>query len=355
MSAPRILFIANAGPQVGGGHVMRSLTLARALAARGAACLMVSSPAVDAILDAFGPEMAREPATSLDPEALSDALTGVSFDAIVFDHYGLARNEHAALSRGRATLVIDDLADRPLGADLVLDSGPERRPMDYQLLVEDEARLLLGPDFAPVRPEFAAARDQVLARRSAGGPVTRILVALGLTDAGGLTGRVIDRLRPRLGQAKLDVVVGGSAPTLTALTKIAQRDDRMTLHVDTPEMARLMAEADIGVGAAGSTVWERCVLGLPSANIIVAENQRPASAALAARGAAIVVDSGDADFEAQLDRALVRLMTDADLRAQLTHAAAQVCDGRGADRAAEAFLGVISRRGARSQDLPFQG
>ena len=29
---PRVLFIANAGPEVGGGHVMRSLTLAAALA-----------------------------------------------------------------------------------------------------------------------------------------------------------------------------------------------------------------------------------------------------------------------------------------------------------------------------------
>jgi UDP-2,4-diacetamido-2,4,6-trideoxy-beta-L-altropyranose hydrolase len=354
VSAPRILFIANAGPEVGGGHVMRSLTLARALAARGASCSFASSPAVDAILDTFGPEMAREPATSLDPESLCDALTGVAFEGIVFDHYGLARNEHASLSRGRASLVIDDLADRPLGADLVLDSGPERQPMEYQLLVEEDTRLLLGPDFAPVRPEFAALRDQVLARRSLGGPVRRILVALGLTDAGGLTARVVDRLRPRLGQAMLDVVVGSAAPSLVALGKIAQRDDRLTLHVDTPDMARLMAEADIGIGAAGSTVWERCVLGLPSANIIVAENQRAAAAALAARAAALVVDAGDADFDTQIDRALVRLTTDSHLRAQLTHAAAQVCDGRGADRVAEAFLGVISRRGARTQDLPFQ-
>ena len=352
MHAPRILLIANAGPEVGGGHVMRSLTLAKALTARGAICSFASSPAVDAILDAFGPEMAREPATSLDPEALCDTLTGLAFDGIVFDHYGLARNEHAALSRGRASLVIDDLANRPLGADLVLDSGPERQPMEYQLLVEPDTRLLLGPDFAPVRPEFAALRDQVLLRRSEGGAVRRILVALGLTDAGGLTARVVDRLRPRLGQATLDVVVGGSAPSLTALGKIAQRDDRLRIHVDTPEMARLMAEADIGVGAAGSTVWERCVLGLPSANIIVAENQRPASAALAARHAALVVDGGDVDFDAQIDRALVRLMTDADLRAKLTHAAAQVCDGRGAGRAAEAFLEVIARRGARAQELP---
>jgi spore coat polysaccharide biosynthesis predicted glycosyltransferase SpsG len=35
-AGPRILFFADAGPEVGGGHVMRCLTLARALGRRGA-------------------------------------------------------------------------------------------------------------------------------------------------------------------------------------------------------------------------------------------------------------------------------------------------------------------------------
>jgi UDP-2,4-diacetamido-2,4,6-trideoxy-beta-L-altropyranose hydrolase len=351
--APRVLFIANAGSQVGGGHVMRSLTLARALVARGAACAFAASPDVDAILDAFAPEIPREPATSLDPEALCDTLTGVNFEAIVFDHYGLSRNEHAALSRGRPTLVIDDLADRPLGADLVVDSGPGRQALDYHLLVDAETHLLLGPHYAPVRPEFANLRPATLAARRGRG-VRRILVALGLTDAGGMTGRVVDRLRPRLGAAQLDVVLGGGAPSLKSLRRVAAHDPRLTLHVDTLDMARLTADADFGVGAAGSSLWERCVLGLPSVAVVVADNQRAAAAALAERHAAIVVDAGLVDFETTLDRALVRLSADAELRARLSDAAAEVCDGRGADRVAEAFLEVIAQRGARSHDLSLQ-
>ena len=41
---PRVLFIANAGPSVGGGHVMRSLSLARALEPHGADCVFLASP-----------------------------------------------------------------------------------------------------------------------------------------------------------------------------------------------------------------------------------------------------------------------------------------------------------------------
>jgi UDP-2,4-diacetamido-2,4,6-trideoxy-beta-L-altropyranose hydrolase len=344
-SGPRILFVANAGRSVGGGHVMRCLTLANALGERGASCVFACSPAVATILNAFAPDTAREEATSLDPDSLVDTVTGVQFDAVVFDHYGLARGEHKALADGRPSLVIDDLADRPLGADMVLDSGPDRQPMDYTLLVDGDTRLLLGPEYAPVRPEFAALRAEALGRR--GAPVRKVLVALGLTDVGGLTARVVDLMRPRLGAAKLDVALGGHAPSLKALTRIAVHDPRLTLHIDTPDMARLMADADLAVGAAGSTIWEACTLGLPSALLVVAENQRPAAMSLAARDAAMVIDGGADDFEATLDRTLVRLTADAPLRARLAAASARICDGLGAGRVAEAFLALISQHAAR--------
>ena len=53
---PRILFFADAGSAVGGGHVMRCLTLAQALKARGVVCGFVATPAAAAILNAFGAE-----------------------------------------------------------------------------------------------------------------------------------------------------------------------------------------------------------------------------------------------------------------------------------------------------------
>jgi UDP-2,4-diacetamido-2,4,6-trideoxy-beta-L-altropyranose hydrolase len=200
----RILFVCDAGPDVGGGHVMRSLTLAGALAEAGAECAFLARPAVEAVLDAFAPDTVRTTATE-------------PFDAVVFDHYGLSAPDHRACAKGRPTLVIDDLANRPLEADLVLDAGPARRPEDYAGLTPPGAVLLLGPNHAPVRPAFPALREQALARRAAGGPVKRILISLGLTDVGGITGRVVDLLLPRIGDIALDVVLGGGAPSLSRL------------------------------------------------------------------------------------------------------------------------------------------
>jgi spore coat polysaccharide biosynthesis predicted glycosyltransferase SpsG len=100
----------------------------------------------------------------------------------------------------------------------------------------------------------------------------------------------------------------------------------------------------VGVGAAGSSVWERCVLGLPSAIVVLAENQRPAATALAERGAAMVVEAEAANFDMAFDRAVMKLMHDDGVRRDLARASAEVCDGKGAERVAEAFLELVSAK-----------
>ena len=339
---PRVLFIADAGPEAGGGHLMRSLTLAEALSVRGAACAFLASPQSTPLLETFAPAMSRIETAGTDRGALAAALAGQGFDALVFDHYRLGRPDHDALAGGRACLVIDDLADRPLGGDVVLDSGPNRRPVDYTLLTDGDTRLLLGPEFAPVRSRFAALRASSLSRRN--GPVGRVLVTMGLTDVGGVTSRVVDRLRPRLGDVVIDIALGGQAPSLRALSRMASHDRRLRLHVDATDMATLLHDADFVISAAGSTVWEICTLGLPAAIVVVADNQRAAAQALTDRGAALVVDAGDPAFEGALDRAIMRLITDAAQRSHLSEAAAAVCDGQGAGRAAEALLQAIAQK-----------
>jgi UDP-2,4-diacetamido-2,4,6-trideoxy-beta-L-altropyranose hydrolase len=343
MTGPRILFVVDAGPRVGGGHVMRSLTLAGALGGQGAACAFMGPPAVSAVLDAFAPGAARLEAVSTEPRDLATAIGAEQFDAVVFDHYGLGAREHRAMGQGRPVLVIDDLADRELGADVVVDSGPARKAEDYAGLVPEGARLLLGPNFAPVRPEFAALRETALAWR--GEPVQRLLVSMGLTDLGGITARIVERLRPRIGEAGLDIVLGAGTPSLAGLSKIARKDARLAIHVDTPHMARLTAEADIAIGGAGSSTWERCTLGLPTLQVILAENQRAAAEAMVERGAALLVDAAVRDFDAQFDRGLTRLLIDAKLRRKLAARSSELCDGEGAARTATAFLQRIRDAG----------
>lgn len=354
MSGPRILFVVDAGAKVGGGHVMRSLTLAQALEAQDAACAFLAPPAVKAVLKAFGPQMTRLETDQLTTTELVEAAADFAtrFDAVVIDHYGLSAAEHRQIAvrdertgGAKPALVFDDLADRPLAADLVLDSGPARKAQDYDDLIPPTAELLLGPNNAPVRPAFAALRKDALARRAQAGPVRRILVSLGLTDVGAITGRVVDLLLPLLDRdTRLDVVLGGGAPSLPGLRSLARAEPRLALHVDAQDMPRLTLKADLAVGAGGSTSWERCVLALPTLLLVLADNQREAAQALAEADAVLALDVAAPDFDAAFTAEFLRLIGEPLLRDRLATASAAVCDGRGAARAAARFLALIAAR-----------
>lgn len=319
MTSPRILFVCDAGPGVGGGHVMRCLTLAGALAARGASCAFARTPEAADILARYAPDM---------PLVGEDAPA----DLVVLDSYRMAPPTEAAWrARAGRLAVIDDLA-RPHDADLVLDPSFGREARDYSAPV-----VLAGPGYALVRPAFAAARAAALARRSE--PARRCLVSLGLTDVGGITGRVAAALADS-GLA-LDVVVGAGAPSLRALEALAA-DGRITLHVDSDDMAGLITRADLCVGAGGSSVWERACLGLPTVTLILADNQRDMAMKLDAAGVTVALDARWPGLETRLSDAVARLVRDDALRAGLSARSAALCDGLGADRAAEGFLGLVA-------------
>jgi UDP-2,4-diacetamido-2,4,6-trideoxy-beta-L-altropyranose hydrolase len=319
----RILFVCEASPELGGGHVMRCLTLARALQAEGADCVFLNGTGVARILAAFAPDM---PLTE-DRAA----------DLVVLDSYRMGREvEDGWRETARVLAVIDDLA-RPHHADLVLDPSFGRHASDYEA-----PTVLAGPDYALVRREFGEARGAALARR--GGPVARALVALGLTDVGGITGRVVQALLPILGGIALDVVVGSGAYSLPALQGLAE-EGRIALHVDSQDMAGLMIGADVAIGAGGASVWERACLGLPAITLIVADNQRDFAMRLDGAGVTLALDARWPGLEARLAEMWARAIGDETLRMGLSRTSAALCDGMGAGRAAMALLALISRAG----------
>lgn len=342
MAAPRILAFPDCGPRIGGGHVMRCLTLARALADRGCAVAFAANPMAQGVLEAFGSrDLTVYPLSDDLAEAAPHAAAWADAfraDWVLLDHYRLSPAEEAALKGPRRLAVLDDLADRPRAADLVVNPGYGSLPGNYAGLVPDGARVLAGPQYALVRPEFAAHREQALKRRREGGHLKHVLIALGLTDVEGITGRVVRALKPHLPGLILDVVVGDQASSLPALREAAKTDCGLRLHVDSHAMAELMSQADLAVGAGGSSVWERATLGLPSVTLILADNQRAMAEAMAQVGLTLAVDALAPDFEARLVAAVRRVVDDAALRRWLFEAPCHACDGLGAGRVADAML-----------------
>ena len=338
---PRILFLAESGRAVGGGHVMRCLALAGALMAEGAECAFAATPDAAAVMETFAPpgvqrcdihdgDMGDVVAQAAEAASRFDASCGV------IDHYGAGPDEEILLRRAAGRLLALDDLRREHAADLVLDSNLERAADDYA-----GSEALLGPMFALVRPEFAKLREASLARRTQTPPVRNVLVSLGLTDPGGFTGWVAAALLPEMGDHTMEVAIGADAPSLPELRALTARYSNLKIQVETTDMAQLTAAADIAIGGGGSSVWERCVLGVPSVTVVLADNQAENTAALAAARATVALDANGGDFETRLIDGFRRLRDDQALRAAVGRSAGGLCDGQGARRVAERVLALV--------------
>ena len=345
-SPARVLFLADCGNQTGGGHVMRCLSLAQALQAQGAACAMVATPAVAKVLDVFADARLERLAAPEGPlhglvEAAREAAALWAPTVIVVDHYRLGALQEQRLSGGAiAIAVIDDLADRDHQCRLLADPTLGRAAEDYEPLTPAGTRVLAGPAYALLAPAYALARGAAVRARRPEAPPRRLLVSLGLMDHGGITGRVLNLIQSEAGDLEFDVVVGAGAKGLPWLRHLAGLDPRIRLHVDSHQMASLIAAADIGIGAGGSSTWERATLGLPSISLILADNQRGLALELARRGATVAVDARGDTFVKALPEVLGRLLGDGELRRQISESSAALCDGEGASRVAEAVLAL---------------
>lgn len=368
----RIVFRCDASAEIGGGHAMRCLTLANALSKTGATVTFVAAAMPNSLgerIRAAGHDLQLIPASSemqregdrweeppLSAEAqradakATEATAGEA-DWLVVDHYLLDAHWHSAarIFSGRI-LIIDDLANRKYDCDILLDQTFGRPAGDYRDLLPTGAKILAGAAYVLLRPEFARERPAALERRQAGGPVSRILLSMGTADPCGITARIIEQVLDVVPQCAIDVVLGPQATSLDPLRGLASRNPSLSVHVDSERMAELMRDADLAIGAAGSTSWERCCLGLPAIVLAMADNQRLASKNLERAGAILLADSAEA-----IPPLIGRLANDDELRTSMIAAAAAIADGRGTEVVAGAMSGELGEdelnlRAARPDD-----
>src|SRR5690554_3843325 len=299
-----IVFRADASIEMGTGHVMRCLTLADALVETGAVCHFIcrEHPGhLNALITERGHIVYSLPyieqhkqrkhskaeelaharwlgATQTeDLNACVPLLKSLQPDWLIVDHYAIDERWHQELrAYCQKIMVIDDLADRQHDCDLLLDQTFGRSSEDYLPLVPQDCQVLCGAHYALLRPEFAQWRDYSLKRR-AQGQLEHLLINLGGVDKDNITTEILQALANTAlpDNCRITVVMGATAPWVERVQQQAALMPWPTeVKVGVNNMAELMANSDLAIGAAGATSWERCCLGLPSIIICLADNQK---------------------------------------------------------------------------------
>lgn len=352
----RIAFRTDASLQIGTGHVMRCLTLAKALAAQGMACEFICREHPGNLIEFIRSQGFIAHSLPLQPETgTTDSGSGPLHrhwlgatqqqdaaacrpllaehrpDWLITDHYALDRCwEESLAPHYRKLMVIDDLADRPHTCDLLLDQTFGRDPADYRPLVPATCRLLCGSQYALLRPEFASLRRYSLLRR-AQPALQELLITMGGVDRNNATGQVLKMLRstPLHADCRITVVMGATAPWLDEVrTQMQTLPWATRTLVGVNDMAQLMADSDLAIGAAGATSWERCCLGLPTIMVVLADNQLKVAQGLEHAGAAVLVTFGT-DSERQFASLLSALLADPNILHAMSRSAASIADGTG--------------------------
>lgn len=356
----RVAFRADASARIGSGHVMRCLTLAQALRRRGAEVRFICRAHPGNLADkieAAGMPVARLPAPPDPGGVIADAdypawlgvpvetdaaeaiaaLEGWQPDWLVVDHYALGADWEGALRpHVGAILAIDDLANRHHDCDLLLDQNlhPDGEGR-YDAVVPEGTGRLLGPEYALLSADYAVLHPCTPPRDSG---IHHILVFFGFADSANLTERTVAAfLALDRRDITLDVVIDPANPQAPTLRRMAGAAPHIVLHDPLPTLAPLMLKADLAIGAGGATSWERCCLGLPTLVVTLAENQKPATAALDREGCVVWLGHHDAVDLDGLTTALRQAIDTTDV-ADMSRRCLALVDGGGTDRVTEFMM-----------------
>lgn len=298
----RVVIRVDASIKIGTGHVMRCLTLADGLREKGNEVHFICRRhkanlihlieskkyqvfALDVEQKTSSHTEASEPLAHAhwlgatqeqDAESCKSIVEALKPDWLIVDHYALDYRWQEALHEfTKKLMVIDDLADRKHSCQLLLDQTFGRQVEDYKPLVPESCTLLLGSQYALLRPEFSQWRDFSLKRRVKP-EFKKLFISLGGVDAENVTSRVLEAVNDceQLKDVDITVVTGANSPHLPSVQRLAKELPlNIEVVVDVSDMAELMANSDLAIGAAGATTWERCCLGLPSVLLVLADNQ----------------------------------------------------------------------------------
>ena len=338
---------ADAGVEVGYGHVMRCLALAEEFENRGAAVRFISR-----IMDGDLMEVTRSagfPVEVLPPavgqfDARVDAAATREIierlggaDWVVADRYGLDRAwDKAVRTAGAKLLVVDDLALNERAADILLNQnylpGIEKR---YDRTLQKSCIRLMGPGYALLRRRLREARRGVKPRAR----VNNILIMFGGADTTGATLRSLEALAPLTAEGlTVTAVTGPNNPDIGRIEQLAAKRPAIKILRFAEDVLPITMEADLAVGAFGVSIWERLLLGVPSIIVTIADIQELPARALAQDGYAIYLDGSETVTADAIREAVEKYLRNPGALAELSRKGMELVDGEGAGRVADVMI-----------------
>ena len=371
---PIIAIRADGNETLGMGHLMRCMSIAKALEKQGAQCVFfvaqeqagvfikekgfacevldtdyrdmeaelprlrecVTESLARLLCGSEMPEGEKQkalPGIQIQEEAMAEKLTPRLW---LVDSYQITQNYLRELQKMCPVFYLDDTGAQAFAADGLINYNIYGDELGYEAKCPKEMKLLLGAGYAPVKEEFVqtpyAVREDV----------QNVLITMGGSDKLNITGVLSQSLLERLPEKiELTLICGRFNPHLQKLQQLQERNKRVHVLVDVADMWNKLAQADVAVSAAGSTMYELSAMGVPTVCCYYVENQRRIAEGFAKKIGMCNAGDFSAEQTAVLERmteAVCELVADRTAREALSGRMKQVADGQGAVQIARELL-----------------
>jgi UDP-2,4-diacetamido-2,4,6-trideoxy-beta-L-altropyranose hydrolase len=314
----KVLFRVAAGPRRGFGHLVRSLSLARALGVRPLLCLRGGEQVIDTAI-ALGADVLTDGTPS--------SVGALKPDVVVIDDpiASAARRWITAARRaGSIVVTVHDLGIGCTDGDLVIDGSVTRTARPSKRRVA-----LTGARYAILDPRLPKGESRV-------GPDTRrVLVALGGGPRRATAIAIAEAIAASDPRAEIRVAGGFSADP-------ARPARGITWVSPVNGLGEELSHATVAVVGGGVSLYEACAIGVPAIGVPVVRSQTPTVRAFARKGA--VIGMPFKSPESRTAAEAVALLDDPRRQASLRRRSMRLVDGRGAHRAAAAVLSFVRRK-----------
>jgi UDP-2,4-diacetamido-2,4,6-trideoxy-beta-L-altropyranose hydrolase len=341
----RVAIRADASRVIGSGYVRRCVSLAHALRQCGAHVEFLTRPLgtghpqrIQAegfpvhLLGTPG-EPPHEVGWQQDAEETIRALRKA--DWLVVDQPAFDARWHKAVAAklGARIAIVDDLADRPLHGDVVVDGNlvaDADHGRKYRDRIHNGATILGGPHYTMLAPPYLHAPPCIVTEQ-----VRSIGIFMGGADPFGLSEPALRACREQAGfTGPIEIVTTQANARASQLKALAARWPHTTVSLDIPELSGFFSRHGLQIGAGGSASWERCCVGAPTIALVGAASQVAVIPQLARAGALATLAPGQEPTAEAIGKLVTELLGDTAWRRALAGRSRELVDGRGAQRVA---------------------
>ncbi|EKS4342908.1 UDP-2,4-diacetamido-2,4,6-trideoxy-beta-L-altropyranose hydrolase [Clostridium botulinum] len=265
----KIAIRADGGSQIGMGHIMRTLVLAKELAKINDVFYICK---VDVPLSSkYKPGIDKVKAegfnvVTINENNIINDLKNIVADCLITDSYDVDE-EYFNLIKGmyKITGYIDDMNLYYFDVDFIINQniGAE----EYFYKVNKDTKLFLGTKYTMLREEFRKNPNKNIKKE-----VQNVMITVGGADPNGITNIICDYVKDL--ELKFHIVIGSSfkEENIEKLVKLKILKDNINLYFSA-NIIEIMNKCDIAISACGSTLYELSACSVPILGLIIADNQ----------------------------------------------------------------------------------